>query len=85
MYKTGTLADTTPFIVNVGGDPAPMTASITSAAAGRKIRLSSTGNANSYYDAVYDGTTASMLNVSIKSPLRTVEFTGQAGDTWEIR
>lgn len=84
-YQSGTLADSSPFIVNVGAELAPMTATLTSAASNRLIRLSSTAAAGSYYSAIYDASNSTMVNVAINAPLRAIEFTGQAGDVWEIR
>ena len=84
-YQTGVLTDGNPFVVNIGGQDLPLTATLTSALTGRLIRLSSTGTPGSFYNAIYDASTAAMLNVSITAPLRAIEFTGQAGDVWEIR
>lgn len=83
VYQEGVLDVTGIASINVGGKTAPMTATLKSAAGGRKIELASI--AGELYTPTPDGTTASMQTVTIKSPILTVKFTGTIGDTWSIR
>lgn len=84
LLKTGVLANGTPLAVSVGCMDAPMTATLDSAAGGRLIELSSDGGVN-YWTPTVDATTASMINVSILSPVSHVRFTGAAADVWNVR
>lgn len=83
VYQEGVLDGTGVASINVGGKAAPMTATLKSAAGGRKIELATV--AGELYTPVYDANTATMLNVSVKSPALTVKFTGAIGDIWSIR
>lgn len=84
--KTSTLAGATPVSIAVGDMETPMTATLTSAAAGRLIELSTNGGlAGSWYAPAVDASTASMINISIMSPVSHIRFTGAANDVWRIQ
>ncbi len=82
VFQTGTMTATTA-VVNVGVNDAPMTATLTSAAGGRQIELSSDGI--NYYVATPSASTAAMINVSITTPIAKVRFTGAINDVWSVR
>lgn len=84
LLKTGALANATPFVVAVGGMDTPMRATLTSAAGGRLIELSSDGGAN-YWTPAVDVTSVGMVNVVILAPVSHVRFTGAAADIWNVR
>lgn len=60
----------------------PATLTLTSADAGRKIELTTDGT--NWFQPTYDVTTASMINVSIKSPIKVYRFTGAASDPYSV-
>jgi hypothetical protein len=84
LVKQGMLTDANPFVVSVGANSAPMTITLTSASASRLIELSSDGGIN-YWTPPRDSETAAMVNVSVRSPISHVRFTGVANDRWNVR
>lgn len=82
-FKYGTLANTSPFVIGAADLSLPATVTLTSAAGGRLIELSTDGV--NFYTPTYDATTAGMINVSIKSPIKVIRLTGAANDTWNVR
>ncbi len=86
QVKTDALTNTTPFAVSIGAMDFPLTVTLTSAAPGRLIELSSNGGlVGSWYTPTVDATTAAMINVSIASPVTHVRFTGVAADVWRVQ
>lgn len=85
--RTGAISGATPVVVSVGNMDYPITATLASAAGGRLIEASSTGDqsAGSWYTLTPTGTTASMINAAILAPITHVRFTGQAGDTYRVQ
>jgi hypothetical protein len=61
----------------------PFTATLTSTNGGRKIELSTNGGAE-YFTPAYDTSSATMLVVSVASPVTHVKFTGAASDTYYV-
>lgn len=85
VVKTGALASTAPLVVAVERMEAPLTVTLTSAAAGRLIELSTNGGlSGGWYSPAVDASTASMINVALESPVTHVRFTGAANDTWRV-
>jgi hypothetical protein len=84
LLKSGVLADNTPVTVNVGGNTAPMTATLNSSAPGRLIELSSDGG-GTFYTPARDAEIGSMINVAILAPVSHVRFTGVTLDKWQVR
>lgn len=82
-YRFGTLANGNSFVVGATDLYLPATITLTSAAGGRAIELTSDGT--NWYTPTYDTTTANMINVSVKSPIKAYRVTGQAADTWNTR
>lgn len=86
LVRGGVLANSTPFAVNVATMDFPVTATLTSAAPGRLIELSSNGGLDgSWWTPTVDATTASMINIAINSPVTHVRFTGAAADTYRVQ
>lgn len=86
LVKTGVLPSSTPVVVPVGDMECPLTATLTSAAGGRLIELSSNGGlAGSWYTPTVDATNAAMVNISIMSPVTHVRFTGAAADVYRVQ
>lgn len=80
----GTLLDSNPFVIGMGGMNIPSTVTLTSAAAGRLIEVSTDGGTN-YFTPTYDASTAGMINVGLFAPVSHVRVTGAAADTWSVR
>lgn len=90
LVKSGQIpAGQTSIIVSVGGMDCPMTATIVSAAGGRKIELLSTGTGldadGGWYTITPDATTTTMINASVRSPVSHIRFTGNPGDTYRVQ
>lgn len=83
FYLQGVLDGTGVALVNVGGKDAPMNATLTSVAAGRKIEFYS--EPNNPWTPVLDSNTTPMINVVSMAGLLYIKFTGNPGDTWNIR
>jgi hypothetical protein len=66
------------------GASMPITATLKSALAGRKIELS-TDEGIEYFSPTVDTTTPTMLVLSIGAPVSHIRFTGSSGDTWSVR
>lgn len=82
-YKYGTLTSATPIVNGATDFYLPATITLTSAAGGRLIELSTDGV--NFYTPTYDSTTANMVNVSVKSPIKVFRLTGATNDTWNVR
>lgn len=82
-FASGVLANGTPVVVPLGGIPLPMTITLTSAAGGRLIELTTDGT--NYFTPTYDATTAAMINVVVDAPAFAARVTGQAADKWNVR
>lgn len=83
-FKTGVLADATPFVVNIATSTWPATMSLVSAAAGRLIELSADGGVT-YFTPTIDATSANGISISVFAPVSHVRFTGVANDVWSAR
>lgn len=85
--RTGAIPDATPVVVAVGNMDFPITATLTSAAGGRLIEASSTGDqsAGSWYTLTPSATVTAMINAAILTPVTHLRFTGQAGDTYRVQ
>lgn len=79
----GTLPSATPVVRNASNMDLPATITLTSAAGGREIALSTDGV--NFYVPTYDATTAGMINVSVRSPIKCFRLTGATNDTWNLR
>lgn len=82
--QTGTLVSSAPVVVDVSDSRWPITLTLRSAAAGRKIELSTDGGIE-YFTPTYDVSTATMINVGVTAPISHVRFTGVAADVWSVR
>ena len=81
---TGTLSNTNPFPMTVDWVPCPLTVTLKSSAAGRKIELS-TDFGTEYFTPTPDtSSTTTMQIVTIDAPVTNVRVTGQANDRWYI-
>lgn len=60
----------------------PATLSLTSAAGGRAIDLTTDGT--NWFTPTYDATSAAMISVSVKSPIKAYRFTGTSGDQYGV-
>lgn len=60
----------------------PATITLTSSAGGREIALSNDGV--NFFVPVYDATTANMITVSVRSPVRVFRLTGTVNDPWNV-
>jgi hypothetical protein len=85
--KTGSVPGATPLVVAVGDMQFPITVTLQSAAGGRLIEASSTGDqsAGSWYAITPANTTASMINATIASSVSHIRVTGQAGDVYRAQ
>ena len=61
-----------------------LTATLKSAAAGRKIELSA-DDGDEFFPTRYNVTTPSMLVLAINTPISHILFTGTPGDKWSLR
>lgn len=84
VWKDGTLIDGTPKVINMGGAPLPCTITLKSAAAGRKIEIS-TDDGQEYFTPNPDTSSATMQVLSLTAPVSHVRITGAANDKWSIR
>lgn len=84
LVKTGVLADTAAFPVAIGDLNCPITLTLTSAAGGRLIEVSSNGGLN-YYSPTVTNTVAGMINIAITTPITHARFTGAAADVWRVQ
>lgn len=82
-FKYGTLPSTSPVVIGAGTMPVPFTITLTSAAGGRLIELSTDGT--NFFTPTYDATTAAMITVAVKAPIKVFRLTGAANDTWSTR
>lgn len=82
-FAAAPITSGTPVVVALGGIPLPFTVTLTSAAGGRLIELSTDGT--NYFTPTYDATTAAMINVAVRAPVTHARFTGQAGDRYSVR
>lgn len=86
LVKTGVLADATPLVVAIGNMEVPLTITLTSAAVGRLIELSSNGAlVGSWYTPTIDATTAAMINIAVRAPVTHARLTGAVGDVWRVQ
>lgn len=84
VFNTDTLIDEVALPVDMGNAPLPATVTLKSAAAGRKIELSTDGGSE-YFTPTYDVTSATMLVLNIAATVTHVRFTGAANDVWRIQ
>lgn len=82
VYRSGVLPNSTVQTIVMAGAPCPCTVTLTSAAAGRLIQLST--DAISYFTPIYDANTVGMINVSVQSAVQSIQLTGVANDTWSV-
>lgn len=81
---SGTLTSTVPVQVGLGELSCPITLTLNSSAAGRKIELS-TNNGASFFQPQADlSSTTFTLIVTVTAPVTHAKFTGQANDTWVV-
>lgn len=83
-YKYGTIPAGGVATVNVGGYPAPFTASLTSTAEGRQIAYAPNTTVTPE-PATPDTEAAGWISFGFLAPMCIVQFSGNAGDAWEIR
>jgi len=79
----GTLTDTT-LVKALLYDVPPLTCTLKSSDASRKIEFSTDGGTE-YFQPTYDVTSATMLVVATDVRISHVKFTGVANDTWSVR
>lgn len=86
-YIEGVLDGTGTVTINVGGKPPAFTATLKSAAPGRKIERASSSIVvpTDLDEPEYDTNTATVLSAAFLAPIQFVKFTGAAGDEWNIR
>lgn len=83
-YQYGTIPAGGVATVNVGGYPAPFTATLTSTAAGRQIAYSP-NTTLAPETATPDTEVTGWIAFAFLAPMGIVRFTGNVGDAWEIR
>lgn len=85
--KSGTLANTTPLVIDLQGIEKPIVITISGAAGGvRRIELSTDGGTeNGWFMPVYDASTNSMINVQVAANATHARLTGAVGDAWSVR
>jgi hypothetical protein len=83
-YKSGTIPAGGTITVNVGGWPAPFTATLNSTAAGRAIAFSSSPT-GAPAPATPDTTATGWINYAFLAPVCLITFTGNVGDAYEVR
>lgn len=66
--------------LDVRGLWCPLTLSLTSVAAGRRIELSNDGS--TWFDGVLDLVADDQIAIVLAAPLRAVRLTGSPGDVW---
>jgi len=79
----GTLTDGVAVAQPIANVEPPTTVTLKSAAAGRRIEVSTDGGTE-YATPSYDTNTAATLAVALMAPATHVRFTGQAGDVWSV-
>ena len=82
--QSGTLPDSTPVAVDIEHENIPATVTLKSSDGGRLVEISTDGGIE-YFTPDYDKTTATMIVVSIGTPISHVRFTGATADTWSVR
>ena len=86
--RGSTLPSATPVVVNIETEHFPLTITLTSADAGRKVELSADDGIK-YWTPTYDAvaTQATQIVVTVNSPCTNMRLTGAAGgtDTWKLR
>lgn len=86
IVKTAALVDSTPLVVPVGDMETPITVTLSSAAVGRLIELSTNGGAaGGWFTPTYDVSQAGMINIGLSAPVSHVRFTGAAADVWRVQ
>lgn len=83
-FASGTLPAGGSQIVSMAKAPLPSTVTLDSTNGARAIQISTDGGVN-FYTPTYDATQTNFINVSIKSSISHVQFTGTSGDAWSIR
>jgi hypothetical protein len=83
-WQGAVLPSTTPVVVPMNGAPLPCAVTLKSADAGRKIEVSTDGGVE-YIGVAPDVSSATMLSLSVISPISHVRITGTTNDTWSIR
>lgn len=85
-FRTGTLPNATPVVVNCADVAPPAIVVLNSADAGRKIELSVDGGIN-YFTPIYDQNSAPQIVVAINNPISHIRLTGAASgvDTYQVR
>lgn len=85
-FRTGTLPNATPVVVNCADVLPPATIVLNSADLARKIELSVDGAIN-FFTPVYDQNSAVQIVVALNNPISHARFTGAAagGDIYQVR
>ncbi len=79
----GTLLSATPVVVGIGNAECPLSITLKSADAGRKIELSTDGGTE-YFNPAVSVTSATMLILYVNNPITHVRFTGVATNKYLI-
>lgn len=82
IESSGVLPASGTIDIDVRGLCYPMTVSLASAVAGRRIELSN--DSETWFDGVLDLTADDQLAIVLAGPLSAVRLTGAAGDKWGI-
>lgn len=82
IESVGILDDSGVLVADVRGTWCPLTVSLASTAAGRRIEL--TNDDVTWFDPVLDLVADDEIAVVLAAPVRHVRLTGQAGDRWGI-
>lgn len=85
-FRSGTLPNATPVVVNCSDVAPPALAVLNSADPSRKIELSVDGGIN-YFTPIYDQNSAAQIVVAINNPISHIRLTGSAAgtDTYQVR
>lgn len=81
---SGTLTNTTPVAISASGLSCPFSVTLKSAAAGRKIELSTDQGTEYFTPPVDTSSSATMQIVTVEAPVTNIRFTGQDADKWYI-
>lgn len=81
---TGSLSNSNPFAMTVDWVPCPMTITLKSSAAGRKIEISTDFGAEYFTPAPESSSSPTMQVLTVNAPITHIRVTGQAGDQWFI-
>ncbi len=84
VWQEASIPSATPVLVQMDGAPLPCTITLKSSDAGRLFELSTDGGTE-YFSVAPDVTSATMINLSVASPVSHLRITGTTGDTWSIR